>query len=87
MYANVVLPSVVDFPLQLSKIKKNILWNQQCNIFYKITILEPLTVFVGEDLITRQNIVLTKYNPLYLALDLLSKQSKVHTNDIPLYLS
>lgn len=49
--------------------------------------LEPFTMFIKNDVVPRQNIVLTKYNPCYLALHELSLNSKINKNQIPKYLN
>lgn len=88
MQALLTVPeNLQNIPLELTKINKDVYFDERNRNFYKLTVLDPLTLFVRQDALTRQNIILTKYNPLYLVLSQLSAKTLTHVSQIPRYLA
>lgn len=44
-------------------------------------------MFIGENLVTRQNLILTRYDPAYLALHILAEENVINVAYIPAYLN
>lgn len=88
MQAALTLPTgMTTIPTSMSKITKNVYFQDSTKNFYKITVLQPMTMFTNNDAVTRQNIVMTRYDPAYLALGLLEQNPKMSTYSIPKYLT
>lgn len=88
MQAFLTLPPELDsLPASLLKVSKHLYYHQGTSAFYKSSLLDPLTGFIGEDLAARQNIVLTRYDPSFLVLSLFAASAEVFFEDIPFYLS
>ena len=55
-------------PVNFIKISPIIYWDKESNIFYKSAIFPSHTLLSDDKLLTRNNMVFTKYNPNFLAM-------------------
>lgn len=73
-------------PAELIKISKLIYWNEKTNTFYKSAVFPTLTMFKGDSLINRQNMVFTEFNPSFLAIRELFEKQVLPLDFAPRYL-
>lgn len=61
-------PTIEDIPVAFTQVGKDLYYNEEATTFYKLTIIDPVTIFLRNDALNRQNFILTPFDPRYLVL-------------------